>query len=262
MHLRRTLKRLFLLFFILAIAAGITGLWLADRYVVPIMMYHRVDYTEIPRTDTVSPENFQKHMDYLRDHGYHILRLEELIDGIKKGKVFHKKSVVLTFDDGYENNFRYAFPLLKKYQFPATIFISPDFIAEEEFLNLEQLKVMRDGGMAYGSHGMNQNYLPDLSFKELIYEVEQSKKILEKKLGVPIDCFSYPVGGFREDIKEMIQRAGYKGAVTTNRGNDRLNQDVYELNRIRFSDKDNSNVILRTKLSGYYNLFRSLKKPY
>ena len=109
---------------------------------------------------------------------------------------------------------------------------------------------------------MIQAYLPQVSYKDQLYEIEESKKILEAKLNQPIDFYAYPVGGFSEEIKNLLRKAGYRGAFTTNRGTDRLNRDVYEINRIRLGDHDTHDLILTAKLSGYYNLFRKLKKSH
>jgi len=113
-----------------------------------------------------------------------------------------------------------------------------------------------------GSHTRHHAYLPELSRKEQEDEIKKSKWKLERNLGKRIEYFSYPIGGFSELIKKLVKEAGYKGACATNRGYDRLNKDVFELNRVRFSDNDNRDDILWIKLSGYYNLFREARKPY
>ncbi len=254
-------KVLFVSFIIVSVLASIAGFWLPDKYVVPIMMYHKVEDSETLKSDTVSPENFQKHMAYLKNHGYRVLTLDEFVEGVKHDRMFPEKSVVLTFDDGYENNFLHAFPVLQQNQFPATLFISPEFIGREGFLTWRQIYQMQAHDISYGSHGMTQAYLPDLNEHRRRYEIEESKAVLEGNLSTRIDYFAYPVGGFNDDIKKRLQTSGYRAAMATNRGYDRFNKDVFEINRIRFSDKDNSGFILWAKLSGYYNLFRTLKHP-
>ena len=102
----------------------------------------------------------------------------------------------------------------------------------------------------------------DYSDKRKEDEIVTSKKILEENLGIEIKYFAYPIGGFNSFIKKVIKANNYKGACATNRGYDKSNKDVFELNRIRFSNKDNSDLILRVKLSGYYNLFRKSKNPF
>lgn len=229
---------------------------------VPVIMYHHVAETRIPRADTVSPKLFDYQLNFLKTRGYRVMGLDELVRGLKSQMRFPRKSVVLTFDDGYEDNFTSAFPLLEKYGYTATIFISPDFIGQQGYLTMEQIKRMISQGIQFGSHSTSHAYLPDCPPEELAMQVEGSKKFLEKELGVPIESFAYPVGGFNPMVKGLVPKAGYKAGLTTNRGQDRLNRDAYQLNRIRFSDKDCTDMILRTKLSGYYNLFRKFKNPY
>lgn len=259
---KRILKKVFLGALLIGLAWAMAWSWLDNFYVVPIMMYHHVGENRQIRSDTVSPRLFEYQMNFLKRHGYHVLRLDELIQGIKFQKDLPERSVAITFDDGYEDNYTQAFPILKKYGFPATFFISPDFIGQEGYLNIEQIKQMMTQGVAFGDHSMSHAYLPDCTPEVLAIEVESSKKILEKELGTQVDYFAYPVGGFNNGVKKLMPQAGFKAAFTTNRGQDRWNRDAYQLNRIRFGDKDTYDMDLRVKLSGYYNLFRGLKRPY
>jgi len=236
--------------------------WLPGHYVVPIVMYHQVEEIAQPQPNWVSPQNFERQMAYIKNHGYDVIRLDELVKATKAGKSLPRKTVVITFDDGYENNYTAAFDILKKYGFPATIFVPSDKVNQPGYLNWNQIKDMVAGGITIGSHTRTEAYLPDLSLAQQKDEIQESKRILEENLGVSIDYFCYPIGGFSDQIKGIVQEAGYKAACATNRGYDRFNKDVFELNRVRFSDKDNRNDYLWMKLSGYYNLFRKAKNPY
>ncbi|MDP2652650.1 MAG: polysaccharide deacetylase family protein [Candidatus Omnitrophota bacterium] len=245
--------------FVLVAAASIT---LSGTYTVPVMMYHHVAVSHPPAADYVSPENFRRQMAYLKQNGYKVIRMEDLVNGVKAGKTFPPKTVVLSFDDGYIDNYKNAMPVLQEFGFPAIFFVSPNMTFRDGFMRWSELVHLRKAGFDFGSHGMTQAYLPGLSAKELEYEVRQSKRILETRLKMPVRIFAYPVGGFTDDIKAYMRDSGYLAAATTNRGKDRFDRDIYEINRIRFSDKDVSNVVLWMKLSGHYNLFRKLKQPY
>ena len=247
--------------FVFAFSIGLNVFYFSGKYAVPIMMYHHVT-TEANEAEDVTPENFRKQMNYLKKNHYHVIRLDELVEKIKSGKPLAKKTVVIAFDDGNEDNYTQAFPILKEFQFPAIFFVSPDFMNRDGFMTWEQVKEIKDANFDIGSHGMTQAYLPDLSRQELKYEIMESKRILEEELNVPINYIAYPVGGFTDEVKALAKKAGYKAGLTTNRGYDRFDKDVYELNRVRFSNADNADIILRVKLSGYYNRFRDLKKPY
>ncbi len=257
------IKKFFAITFVLiVILVSFFTLWVSYNYVVPVVMYHHVEPTEQQKANTTTPENFENQMAFLHEKGYQVITLDALIQAIKENRPLGKRTVVLTFDDGYENNYTYAWPILKKYQFPATIFIPSDFVDMDGHLSLKQIKEMMAGGISFGSHSRTHVYLPDASVDLQRYEIIESKHVLEKKLGVEIKHFAYPVGGFSDEIKEIVKKAGYESALATNRGFDRENKDVFEINRVRFSDKDNRADILLMKLSGYYNLFRKAKNPY
>ena len=258
----KPIKRLLLTLVVLAALVLGAGLWLDAHYVVPVLMYHRVEARDTPVADTVSPRNFDRQMRFLAERGYVPIGLDELVAGTRAGRRFSRRSVVVTFDDGYDNNFSEAYPVLKKYAIPATIFISPSFVGKEGFMSWPQILAMQEGGIAFGSHGMTQAYLPDCTPRELSYEINDSKRVLQKNLKTEVKQFAYPVGGFSDKIKNAMRQAGYEAALATNRGYDRMNRDVFEINRVRLSDKDNTDFILWAKLSGYYNLFRKTKKPY
>jgi len=244
----------------MVVASGFL-LWISNQYVVPIMMYHNVNYTDEPKPNTVSPENFERQMSFLREHRYRVLSLDELVEKIKSGKKISRKSVVVTFDDGYDDNYSYAFDILRKYEIPATIFIPSDLIGTKGYLIWDQVKEMLKNGIHFGSHSRYHSYLPDIPSAGQKEEIEGSKRVLEEELGVEINYFAYPIGGFSEQIKQFVKDAGYKGACATNRGYDRMNKDLFELNRIRFGDNDDNDFVLWAKLSGYYNTFRKTKSP-
>jgi len=253
-------------FLIISIAVSVIALggfiiWLSGHYVVPIMMYHSVANSDTVQSNTVSPANFQKQMAYLKKRKFNVLSFNDLVQLIRSEKPIPKKSVVITFDDGYADNYTNAFNILKQYGYPAIMFIPSDLIGNVGYLTWGQVREMASYGIAFGSHTRHHNYLPDLNKADQKDEIFESKRILEQRLGRSINYFAYPIGGFSDSIKKQVGQAGYMGAAATNRGADRLNKDVYELNRIRFGNKDNRNDYLWIKLSGYYNLFREVKNP-
>lgn len=239
-------------------------LYAKDNHVVPILMYHHVDYQPQQKEDlnTVSPESFERQMKYLKDNHYNVIGFDAFITALTDKRELPKKTVVLSFDDGYEDNYTYALPILKKYQFPAIIFLPSDLIGTKGFMTWDQVKLVADLGIEMGSHSRTHMYLPDYPSLELLRsEIAGSKTIIEEKLGKPVQYFCYPVGGFTQEIKELVKNVGYKAAVTTNRGFAKNNSDLYELKRIRIKDSD-SEFDLWAKLSGYYNLFRKPKSPH
>jgi len=233
--------------------------WLSPRYTVPIITYHDFNYKE---GIAVAPENFERQMCYLKDKHYNVISLDTLIKGRKKGEKFARNTVVIVMDDGYKDNFTYAYPVLKKYGFPATIFLIANNIgADENFLNWDEVREMSGDNISFGGHTKSHVYLPSINDKDVLWdEISGCKEIIERHTGIHVVYFSYPKGGFNEEIKTLVKQAGYEAACTTNRGHDILDKnDVYELNRISIRNRDNS-VSLWAKLSGYYNVFRHVKE--
>ena len=258
-RIKKTLKLTAVIF---TVILGGCVYWLYGQYTVPILMYHNVAHTDEYRTNTVSPEHFEQQMAYLKNHGFRVLSFAELVQLTKTGQPLPRKSAVITFDDGYADNYERAYGILRKYGYPAIIFVPTDLMNTDGYLTWGQMKEMADNGITIGSHTRWHAYLPDLTPAEQKDEIFGSKQAIEQNLGFPADYFSYPIGGFSEEIKQLVKEAGYQGAAATNRGYDRLNKDVFELKRIRFGDKDGRNDYLWIKLSGYYNLFRETKDPY
>jgi peptidoglycan/xylan/chitin deacetylase (PgdA/CDA1 family) len=226
-------------------------------------MYHHVGIPSSTkwRLNTVSEKSFEYQMNFMKRHGFRVITFYDLVEGIKGGQQFLRNVVVIQFDDGYEDDYKYAYPILKKYGYPAIIFLISDKIGTPGFLTWDQIREMEKDDISFGAHTRHHVYLPLADPLEAQYEIAGSKKVIEDHLGHGIDYFSYPVGGFTEDIKHLVKEVGFKAAVSTNRGKDRLNFDLYELKRIRINNTDDrfSGLILWTKLSGYYNLFRQFK---
>ena len=256
--MNRKIIRIFLVALAVVVIAG--GLGLSRRYTVPILMYHHIAVNSDERVDTVSPETFAAQMAYLHQHHYHVVTIDEYVAALLEKRSLPRKSVVITFDDAYEDNYSNAFPILKKYNFPWMLFIPSDFIGTPEYLSVGQIKEMMRHGMKVGSHSRRHAYLPDvIDPVRLEDEIVQSKRILEETLGVRVNIFSYPVGGFNDAIIGDLQKAGYTAAVTTNRGDFR-NKNRWALTRIKVKDSD-VNWKFGVKLSGFYNIVRTPKEP-
>ena len=260
-------KIILFLIFVPIFLGAIYFFWLTPRYTVPILMYHNIGYGE--GSFFVLPEKFTKQMEYIKNNGYQVITLDELVASIKGKKHLKRNKVVITFDDGYKDNFQYAYPVLKKLGFPATVFIISDFAGKtlsngKEFLNWDQMVLMSKDGISFGGHTKNHLYLGSMKDeKTALEQIVGSKKAIEDKIGMPVDYFCYPSGGFNNRVKELVAQAGYKGACTTNRGFVKFNRDVYELKRIKVTNLDATKPFsFWAKLSGYYNILRKEKSPY
>ena len=192
---------------------------------------------------------------------------------------FPHNTVVITIDDGYQNNYTVAYPILRKYGFPATIFIITNvmdtkrsFFFRDGFLSWDEVKEMSRNGIVFGAHTKNHVYLPAIEDEQVLWdEIAGSKEAIEKHIGLPVYYFAYPSGGFNPQAKRLTQRAEYKAAFTTSLGRDFLNRrGLYELVRIsvrninpNFSMKNWwGGIRFRAKLSGYYYALRTTKSEY
>lgn len=222
------------------------------NYAVPVLMYHHVGSPVDEQGLNVSVEIFETQMEFLKVHRYNVMSLSYLIELIKTGKPIPPKTVAITFDDGNLDNFKYAFPILKKMKFPATIFMITANINKEGWLSEEDLKILRESNIAIGSHTVTHAFLPNLKMEEVVTELRESKKKLEKTLFYPVTLFSYPAGGVTKEVKSLVEREGYAGAVTTNYG--RTRHDPYALHRIKITEGRGSLFSFWVKVSGLYHL--------
>jgi len=254
-------KRLVFTLGIVIVLGFLLVTFVRGKYVVPILMYHSVnpDATAKNRL-ALTPVAFQRQMRFLKEHKYNVLPLEAAANLIKDKKKIPAKTVVITFDDGYKDNYTYAFPVLKKYNLPATIFIIINEVGrpQQDRLSWDEIKAMQASGIiTFGSHTLGPEPLVNIKSEiELRKEIFDAKKILQEKLGSAVNIFSYPGGLFNERIKNLVKEAGYKAAVVTNPGKRFPNDDIYALKRLRISSSSNNLFVFWVESSGYYNFMR------
>ncbi|MCX7596837.1 MAG: polysaccharide deacetylase family protein [Fischerella sp.] len=187
---------------------------------VPIIMYHDI----IPQKQVffdVTPSELEKHFQFIKAKGVTPIGFEHLITHLQTGLPLPEKPILLTFDDGYAGHYQYVYPLLKKYGFPAVFSIYTHGVGNNNgraHLNWEQLREMAaDPLVTIASHSVSHPAdLTVLSDEQLRTEVLESKNILEAKLGIPIRCFTYPVGKYNQRVAQWVRRAGYQLAFTMN----------------------------------------------
>lgn len=235
-----------------ALLAGLAFFAQSRFYEVPVLMYHLVDVPVKESSVVVHPDSFEKQMEFLKLHRYRVVPLEKLIEDLKQGKTPPPKTVAITFDDGTLDNFRNAFPVLRKMGFPATIFMITSNINLPGWLSEEDLKILDESGITIGSHTVHHAFLPKLSLEEVRRELIDSKKTLEAVLGHEVTLFSYPAGGVTPEIEALVKEAGYAGAVTTNYGDRR--HAPYALHRVKVSDSARNLFNFWLKTSGFYRV--------
>ncbi len=242
---------------------------LRRNYIVPILMYHAVR-PEVPRGARliVSAKSFDRQMGFLKERHYNVVSLEELANMIKEKIKIPPKTIAITFDDGYWDNYAYAYPVLKKYDFPATVFLITNEVDNKvglgDKLTWENVFLMQESGLiTFGSHALSHRVLTQIKSEEdLRKEILDSKRILEEKLGRPVNTFCYPKGIFNQRVKELVKEAGYKVAVVTSPGRGFPNDDVFALKRLRISDKSGNLFIFWVQISGYYSFLKEKPNGY
>ena len=245
---------------IVVIIFGSFWFYLDQNYELPIFMYHSLDKTGAEKSIVVSPERFYQQMKFIKQNKYKVISLDEYCKWIRDDKLVPKKSVVITFDDGYKDNLT-AIKTLEQFGYPATIFLIVNEIGKGDYLSQADIRsFLANTNVKIGSHTSNHIYLPDVEEDTIKEEVIESKIYLGRQFSYNIETISYPVGGFNEQVLEEVEEGGYLCGCTTNRGFSRkLNR--FALRRIKITNRDSS-FKLWAKLSGFYNVFKKPKKPY
>ena len=196
-----------------------------------VLNYHQVGSNFTPLC--VPTNLFDEQMAYLKDNGYVTITPEELYEGLEGSITLPERPVLITFDDGYVDNYNNALPILKKYGMRATIFIVPAFTGNNaNYLNWDQLKEMERNGITIQSHTLNHRALEELPDDEIRAELLNSKIMLEKNLGHPIDFLAYPTGTYNLHIAGIAKDVGYKASFTIKYGNVDKGSNIYALERV------------------------------
>ena len=210
---------------------------------VPILMYHHIgdlpiDATELQTTWTVTPKNFDAQMQWLARSGFHSIAMAQLVAHLKNRQPLPAKPIIISFDDGWEEQFSTAFPIMTRYGLSGTFFVYTQPLDHTQYMTWAQVQALATGGMDIQSHSITHPHLrtmaPDAAFKE----IADSKATLEKRLGKPVVAFCYPFGEYNNAIVEMVKRAGYESAVTLAGGYRQRTDELYLLRRIRVSYHD------------------------
>lgn len=256
------------------------------RYVVPIIMYHNIDENSLTSRLSVSSESFERQMKFLKRHKYNVVKLEDLAKIIKENQFLQpkgqnlfeidterplfirilksvvlwprmyklpSKTIAITFDDGYENNYTSAYPVLKKFGLQATIFIIPAMIGTDGYLTWDQVIEMSESGfIAIGSHTMTHSWLPAQPAQKQDSEIRDSKFAIKSHLNKEVGAFSYPLGAFNKDVREKVINAGYKIAVATNPGKRYPKHDLFAMKRLRISSTSDNLFVFWFEITGFY----------
>ncbi len=169
-------------------------------------------------------------MRYLHLLGYRVIGLRRALGEMAAGIPMGRKTVVLTFDDGYQNFHDFALPVLKRFGFPATVFavagllgrnarwLADDGRHAPPLMAAKTLRELPSQGISIGSHTLSHPHLTRIDACRQRHEIGQSKAVLERLLGEPIEFFCYPSGDFNDQVVKQVREAGYRAALTCIRG--------------------------------------------
>lgn len=191
---------------------------------IPILCYHNLNPTKAGWMN-MTPEKFESQIKWLKDNGFTIIPLKEAVDYLQGNRAsIPDKAVVLTADDGWESDFSYMLPIIKKYNVPVTLFIYPQTISQgKNALTWEQLKQLQATGLfdiqghTYSHPNFRQakkSMSPAAYEKFVTNELVNSKKILEEKMGTKISFLAWPFGIYNTELENAAKNAGYVMAFT------------------------------------------------
>lgn len=241
---------------------------------IPILMYHAVQegqsdprpYYEV----NVSPATFASQMKQLQTAGYRAVSLERALQALDGGAPA-QKIVAITFDDGFQDFYETAFPILADCQFTATVFLMTGFMEEpgktfkgKAVLTWNQVRELHSHGIHFGSHTVSHPQLRTLELRQVEEEVGRSKKVIEDRIGGAVRSFSYPYAFPEEDrqftrrLKDTLVSSGYENGVTTILGTASCQSDRFFLPRLPVNRWDDCQFF-QAKLNGAYDWLHSLQ---
>lgn len=208
---------------------------------LPILMYHYVRIVTDPKDKlgidlSVPPDMFDQQMKLLVDKGFTTITLDDFVNSWKTSTPLPQKSIILTFDDGYDDFYTAAFPILKKYNIKATTYVVTGFLDKLHYLTKSQLKELSQSPLiTIASHTLTHADLKTLTGKKLHDEIFESKAWLENFTGHTIDHFAYPFGRYLDATIQETKKAGYLTATTTHFGNTHTEKDQLTTTRVRIA---------------------------
>lgn len=234
---------------------------------IKILLYHSVSDTNNDEI-SVTKKQFEQQMEYISKN-YDVISLDEAFDYLKLGNIKKENALVITFDDGYKDNFYNAYPILSKFNLKATIFLISNYINtskkwppgsnfgsseyDNRFLSWDEVGKMDNNVISFGSHTVTHPLLSQIKNKDELYkELTESKDVIEKSINKKVTSFSYPIGVKEEittDIVQAVKECGYSYACSAITGVNYSGDDTFTLKRIGI-DRTDSMYIFKKKVEG------------
>lgn len=243
---------------------------------IPILMYHKIPDVAIDSVNKifVTKQTFEKHLKFFKFRGLTPITFKDYIDfreGKKNIKTFPQKPIILTFDDGYTDNYSNLLPLMEKYAYKGVIYFLGDFDVthnfwdadkgdhRDEIMSKAQKKVFVEKGWEIGSHTLTHRHLTELTENEVFDEILTAKNNLEKELNTHIVSFAYPYGDLNEMVKEQVRKSGHLMGIATDSGGMTIEDDLFQVFRINIFP-DESLFQLYKKTSAWYRNYYKKKR--
>ena len=243
---------------------------------IPVLMYHRVPDTPIDTKHKtfVTKHNFEKHLQFFARRGLQSITFLDYLafsTGDKPLSKFPEKPFILTFDDGYLDNFHNMLPLTQKYGYRGVMFLLGDFSVSGNFwdsgedaeanriMTTEQKKAFADQGWEIGAHTLTHPHLTQLSDADVLYELRESRERIEHELQTKIVSFAYPFGTYDERIKDLTRQSGFEFGIATDSGGITIEDDRFAIFRVNMFPKE-SLFSLFKKSSSWYRKYYQRKR--
>ena len=189
--------------------------------IVPILIFHSTrpyieSDTPAVRRYIATPDTLEQELAYLRGGGYVSVTFDDLVSHITNNTPLPPKPVILSFDDDWESQYTYAFPLLEKYGFNATFYIWTAVVGREHHMSWDQIRTLGQAGMQIGCHTITHPCLTRVKNDEsLRREILGARTLIEERVGVPVTTFAYPFGQYNERVAAMVKEAAFTSARST-----------------------------------------------
>ena len=219
----------------------------AEPPAATVLCYHIVEAPAAPRMH-ITRDVFRQHLRYLEMTGYNVIALRDLYEYVMgKRTSLPRNAVVITIDDGWASTYTEIYPEMQKRKFPFTVFIYPKIIGQtSNALTWKQIKEMSDAGVDIQSHSLSHPYLTrarhrsmgDAQYAEWVErELSESKRLLEKNTGKKVQFLAYPYGDYDEKLAAVVEKTGYKAALTCNFGLVRKGSNPFQMKRFVIDDR-------------------------
>jgi peptidoglycan/xylan/chitin deacetylase (PgdA/CDA1 family)/glycosyltransferase involved in cell wall biosynthesis len=267
------------------VAARVLGVYESARMVLaapdfmPVLMYHKIPDVSIATKHQifVTKENFAKHLAYFKSHGITPITFQDYQDfasGRRRLSEFPRRPIVLTFDDGYTDNYTNLLPLMQQYGYRGVLYLLGDFTVRynqwdlaadpteprADIMSEAQKQAFVVAGWEIGAHTLSHPRLASLPAAEAAREITQSKAELERRLGINILSFAYPYGDLSVKTKALVQQAGFTYAVATDSGAMHLEDDRMQIFRINMFPHESASSLFKKTSSWYRRYYRWKRK--